>query len=308
MPNRLQTYVLHLWLGLLIIWSGTGWADSASELITKGWEEYQFLSLDQAATYFEQALKANPDPKLEDQARIGLAMTYQFSESGRDIDRAEELYQEVMDRDPSPEIRDLILSNLADLHLAREEKEAAIQFLDELVNTRLDSVLGQDALRRRIHLEAGAYGSEVSRTVANEASQLLSSVSATPEDPKLLPILHDQLGNLYFWLEDYARAAEHFEKFTLLGNADTTSYGSQSKSLYRVAKIYEQKLDQPQRAAEFYRRLILEYPNSNMAYYALEKAAAAGTVSRAEIENLRLSGMTEADLDGLFAAGKGGRR
>lgn len=275
-------------------------------LIRNGWEEYRFLSLDLAEKQFSKALKLELTPEQQAEALVGLAMTLQYAERGRSLDRAEEIYQQVLELQPGEEIKALILSNLADLHLAREEDEEAAPLLSTLMETEIDSVIGQDALRRWIHLQSGPFGSEQSRQVADQASEILSTVTATPERPRLLPILHNQVGGLYFWLEEYERAAFHFELFTTLGSADTTSYGSQASALFRLAQIYEDKLQDRSRAGHFYRRLVLEYPNSNMVYFSLEKAVQFGAMNREEVLAQKLSGMTPEILDELFDAPTGG--
>jgi tetratricopeptide (TPR) repeat protein len=281
-------------------------AENPDELISQGWAEYQFLSLDLSESYFREALEMKLSPEMRQEATIGLAMSLQYPESGRNLQKAEELYQEVLAEEPEGEIHDLVLSNLADLHISRGEEEEALTYLNQLIETRLDTVIGQEALRRRIFLQQGAFGSDSSKKVADEAAALVEGIEGSREDPKLLPILHAQIGTLYFWLEEYEVAARHFELFSLIGSADTTSYGSQATNLYRLAQLYEEKLEDPAKAATYYARLVKEYPNSNMSYYALEKAAAAGTITRMEVIDLNLSGMTNEILNELFVPEQGG--
>jgi len=283
-------------------------AASAQEKIEQGWREFRFLSLELAEQAFQEALELELTPEQVVEAKMGLAMSLQYPESGRDLQKAEAIYRDILSMDPAVEVQALLSSNLADLHLARGETDQALALFNELINTSLNSVIGQDALRRKIHLEGGPYGSETSRRMADEAAERIRDLEWTRERPRLLPVLHDQIGLMYFWLGAYEEAAYHFEQMTLIGSAETTSYGSQSSMLYRLAKLYENELNDAAKAGHFYRRLIVEYPNSNMAYYSLEQAVALGSISREEVQTLNLSGMTADILDDLFStADRGGR-
>jgi tetratricopeptide (TPR) repeat protein len=283
-------------------------APTAEEMLAKGWEEYQFLSLELAEKQFNNALELELTAEQRIQATLGLAMSAQYAERGRDLDKAESLYQEVLSLEPTQDVRDLVTSNLADLYMARGDNDQALEYLDQLVNTRLSSVIGQDALRRKIYLQRGPFGSERSRRVADDAAERIQNLEATRERPRLLPVLHTEIGMLYFWLGDYEKAVYHLEQMTLIGSADTTSYGSQSTMLYRLAKLHENELDDPSRAGHFYRRLILEYPNSGMAYYSLVQAVEFGAMTKQEVRALNLSGMTDEILAELFAGRTGGDR
>lgn len=270
-------------------------------LIRKGWEEYRFLSLDLAEKQFSKALKLELTPEQQAEALVGLAMTLQYAERGRTLDRAEEIYQQVLELQPSEEVQAMVLSNLADLHLARDEEGEALELLNGLIETSMDSVVGQDALRRRMLIQAPEYGTPGSVRVADEAAALLENLDASRERPGLLPLLHEHIGGLYFWAGEYEKAVLHYEQFSLIGSAENTNYGSQSSNLYRLAKIHEDKLNKPSRATQYYRRLVEEFPNSPMVYYALEKTIASGGMSRKEVRDLRLNGVTEEVLDELFS-------
>lgn len=275
------------------------------EPLERAWQEYQFLSLDVADKLFADVLKTENLPDVYwVEAKVGQAMVSQYRERNPDLIKAEMLYQEALAKAPAAEVRALIQSFLADLYASQGNQDQALKLLDALVAEHIDSVVGQDALIRRFIMTQGAYGTPESLAVARQTQADMEriQVALTQSRPYLVPLIHLLLGNLYFWGADPAESVAQFEKFTILGNADSTSYGSQASALYRNAKLCETELNQPERAGRFYRRLVEEYPNSSMSYYALEKAIALGALTRQEADRLRLGGLTPEILDELFAA------
>jgi len=256
-----------------------------------------------AEKLFEDVLKqpgVDADYQLE--AKVGLAMVYQFRERNPDLASAQQLYQEVLSANPKPEVEALVNSFLADLYISLNVKEQALELLDVLVEEDIDTVLGQDALLRQFLITMGEYGSPESLAAADQVLSELNRISVPVSEarPYLIPMINSVLGMTYFWAEEYEKALVQFENFSTLGTAATTSYGSQSSTIYRIANIYENKLNQPEKAGRFYRRLVEEYPNSSMSYYALEKAISLGAYTRDQANNLRLGGLTPQILDELF--------
>jgi tetratricopeptide (TPR) repeat protein len=147
----------------------------------------------------------------------------------------------------------------------------------------------------------GDLGSEQSLAVAREAEALLSVLEVTTQRPLLIPILSSLLGDIYYRAGKYEQAVVHYERYTTIGSAHSTNYSSQASQLYRLAAMHETILNEPARAGHFFRRLATEYSNSQMAYYALEKAVQYKTITRKEVKALRLGGVTEEILDELFA-------
>lgn len=274
------------------------------ETLQRAWQEYQFLSLDAAEALFLETQRLDVDSEYLLEAKIGLAMIAQYRERNPDLDKAEKLYQEALAENPKPEVRALINSFLADLYLSRGDDSEALVVLEALIDENIDTVVGQDALIRRLNLTMGDYASPESIAAAREVEANLDRirVQVSEERPYLIPLIHSLLGRIYFWAEDYVSTVQQFEKFSSLGNANTTSYGSQASSLYRIANIYERQLNQPQQAGIFFRRLVEEYPNSSMSYYALEKSIMLGGLSRHEANKIRLGGLTPEILDELFSA------
>lgn len=277
------------------------------EVLEKAWQEYQFLSMEVAESYFQEALKQDTEELYLQEAKIGLAMVSQFRERGGDLEVSEKLYQDVLEQDPPEETRRLIHSFLADLYLSRGEDEKALDLLNSLIETSPESVLGQDALIRKTILIMGAYGSPESLAAAAEVETILSELDleVSQERPYLLPMIHSLVGDIYFWAANYSKSVVHLDAFSRIGNPETTSYGSQAAMLYRLAKIYENKLNQPELAGQYYRRLIIGYPNVGMSYYSLERAIQYKTITRSEVEDLRLNGLTLEILDELFAQSEG---
>jgi tetratricopeptide (TPR) repeat protein len=290
---------------LLFLWLALGFAVSraagtpAVDDLARAWTEYQFQSFDLAKSFFESAqLTGTAEEKL--QAKTGLAMVAQFNERGADLDKAEALYREVLAAGATGEHALLVRNFLADIHISRGQKAEAMAILDELVDAHLGTVIGQDALIRRVLLTLGEYKSPESLAAAAEAAKRLADVQGSRERPCLLPTLNLMLGDIYFWAGDHATAVGFIENFTTVGTVHTTSYGNQASQLYRLARLYETSLKDPARAGHFYRRLVEETPNSGMSYFSLEKAVALGAFTRQEVGELRMGGLTPALVDELF--------
>lgn len=279
------------------------------EALKRAWQEYQFLSLETAEKFFDQVLKEEEGIEHQIEAEVGLAMIYQYREKSPDLAKAAEVYTKVLGMDPAPPVRNLILSNQADLFREKGNIEKALEMLEQLITTSLDSVTGQDALRRWVDVKASAYGSPESVAVADQAAEWLrkADLQVTRERPLLVPILHSQIGDLYFWAKEYEKAVVHYEAFSRIGSPDNTSYGSQASNLYRLAKLYEERLNDPAKAGASYRRLVLELTNSNLAYYSLERAIQLGAISREDAAALDISGLNKEILDELFSKAEGAR-
>jgi len=279
---------------------GLTWAEEPDPL-ERGWEEYRFLGLDMARNYFSQVVNNDPDPLRVREATMGLAMVAQFAERGRNLDLALELYEQILPEEDDPERNALIRSFLADLHWSRGENEEALAYLNELIEQELDTVIGQDALLRRLIWTMGPYGAESSVNVARETEKLIEKIEASPERPLLVPMLSKTVGLNFFWASMYEDAVRNLERFVTIGTAESTNYSSQASELYRLGSIYEHRLNDPERAGRAFRRLAVEYTNSPMAYFALEKAIEFGAISRHEVEELNIRGLTVELLDELFA-------
>jgi len=287
---------------LLSGWAlGTTPAFAENPALERAWAEYNFQSYDLAESYFQKVLDGEPTPEEALEAKLGMGMTLQFTESGADLDGAKALYEEILDAGLGPERRALVQTFIADIHIERGETEKALAVLDELIRDHAQSVLGQDALIRKLLLTMGPYGSEQSLAAAREAEEVLAGIEASKERPLLVPMIADLLGHIYYWAGQYEKAAGHYETYTVIGTPDTNSYGNHASQLYRLATMYENELNNPEKAGQFYRRLLMETPNSSMSYFSLEKAVELNAIRREEVEALRLGGMPDEVLDELFS-------
>ncbi len=114
---------------VLLFLAWVGFADETvatqePDMLDRAWEEYRFLSLDQAESYFKQVQSKDGDTERVREAKLGLAMIKQYAESGKDLAGAEAMYKEILNEGAQGEVAALIRLNLADILIAAEEEEA----------------------------------------------------------------------------------------------------------------------------------------------------------------------------------------
>jgi len=286
-----------LWLAAI---GSLGAADPAA-LLAEGWQEYQFQSFDKATRLFDEAVGAAADGETRIQARTGIAMVAQFREQGRDLDRAEGIYREILKEGPTGERLCLVQSMLAECLASKGKLEEADRLWDAAVSGFPNSLLAQDALLRRTVAHLKGFDSEESMEAIRylEARRTVFP-PADRERPALSPGFDLLLGDFWFWRKDYARAREAYIRYVAVGSTQTTAYSQRASAIMRIARISEDFLNDSKTAGAYYRMLVEETPNDVRSYFSLEKAARYGAIAPDEVRRLGLYGVTDDILREIF--------
>ncbi len=266
-----------------------------------GWQEYQFQSFKEAARRFDEIEETTPDAAARREARLGQAMTAQFRESGRDPKAAGKTYQQLEEGDASDAVGLLARSMRAELLAEAGDLDDANRIWDEVITGHPDTLIAQDALLRRTLANMCPMVSDQTLEAVHLMARRRERFPApTREHPGLAPVMDAFAGEVYFWREEYGKAREAFIRSAELRTLKTASYHSVANTNMRIARISEVKLDDPKTAGRYYRRLLIDTPNDPRMYYAMERAADLGSVTRAEVEAMELAGFTPELLDSVF--------
>lgn len=276
-------------------------ASESRALLQQGWKEYGFQSFDAAKKQFSLAGRTTDDDADRREAQLGLAMVDQFCETGVDLRGAVEVYRRLLKEDAGDTVAGMAANFLAEALAAQGALDEANRLWAEVISEHADTMVAQDALLRRTVANLAAPRSDRTR----EALEYLEEErkrfpSPTPERPGLSPSMDVLLGDMYFYREEYEQARAAYMRYIDVATVRTTSYPLHAIMRLKIAIMSERYLDDPETAGEFYRRLVLDTPNDQRSWFALEKAVDYGTLTRDEIEALELNGVTPEVLDELM--------
>jgi tetratricopeptide (TPR) repeat protein len=182
------------------------------------------------------------------------------------------------------------------------ELSAANQGWEEVITAYSDTIIAQDALLSRTLYNMKAFDApETLHAIEYLEGKRHLFPEPTPEEPGLSPAFDMIRGDVYFWRKEYHKAVKAYLEYIRIGRIGTISYGNRATVLFKIARIAEEYLDDPQTAGEYYKRIVEETPNDVRSYFALEKAIQYGAVSPEEVQQLRLSGMDDDVIQDLFS-------
>ena len=277
------------------------WADlSKPSALQQAWIEYRFQSYEAAEKFFDEILSKEMGKNWEQEATMGKGMAAQFDERNIRPKKALAYYQKLLNEDLPNEQRALLLlligeaqEGLGDLKEANAAWEKVIQLFPQ-------TLLAEDALLKRTIRNMGELTEE--RTLeavryAEEARQTF--VAPSREDPRLAPVLDNLIGTVYFWRGEYDAARGAFIRNVELASPEKMNYSKVAGGLFRVARVSEKFLNDPETAGAYYRKLVLETPNDVRFFFALEKAVQYGALSMEEVDALRVSGISDEIIEEL---------
>lgn len=280
--------------------SAAGAAESRMAL-DEAWREFFFQMYDSAERLFAQAQRAGADAALRREAEIGAAMVAQFRETGGNADRAIAAYERLLREGIQGPPRALCLCLLAEAYALQGRDADADRLWDEAIAGYPELPIAQDALLRRTVRDLRDLRSERAGAAIRYLEERRKLFPPpTPEAPGLAPAFDFVLGEAYFWRGDLAAARAAWKRYIATASPRVTSYSQYAGVTLRAARVSEQ-LGEPAEAGRYYRRFVEQTPNDARAYFALERAVALGALNREEVVALRLYGLSEADIDRLFA-------
>lgn len=265
------------------------------------WQEYEFQSFKQAARCFDRITETMPDAATLREARLGQAMTAHFRENSRDLKEAKRTYQMLEEADGSDAVGLMARSMRAELLAEEGGLDEANRIWDALITGHPETLVAQDALLRRTVANLGPITSDRTREALQYLERQRRGFPApTPERPGLAPVMDAFAADVYLWRGEYRNARDACMRSAEIRTVKTTSYHSVANTHMRIARLSEKVLNDPETAGRYYRRLLFETPNDPRVYFALEKAVALDSVTRAEVEAMDLQGFTAELLDALF--------
>lgn len=291
--------------GFLVFAGGSAIASDVQELLDQGWAEYAFQSFDEARRQFTLVDRGAGDKASRRQARLGLAMVDQFRESKGDPRRAIDAYRDLRKEDANDEVAVMATSFLAEALVALGNLDEANILWDQVITEHADDIAAQDALLRRTVANLAEPGSDQTlEAVRYLEEQRRRFPPPTQEQPGLAPTMDLLLGDIYFYRGEHEKARAAYMRYVDVATVNTTSYPNHAILRLKIALLSERFLNDPETAGEYYRRLVLDTPNDQRSWFALEQAVRYGTLTRREIEALELNGVTPEILDELMEGTK----
>lgn len=273
--------------------------------LAMAWREYGFHSFDIAGQLFARVLETSRDAAERQQATIGRAMIAQFNTKQRDPEKAIRLYRRLLEEGLTGEPKILVESFLAECYAGTRRRDEANRLWDAIIADQPTSIVAQDALIARTLANMGSWdGEETTQAMSHLAQKRTYLPEPDPDRPGLAPPMERLTANWHFWCGRHRQARDTLIRFCDIATKRTTSYGWYAGTLFRTAQISERLLDDNQTAGRYYRRVITETPNHYQSFYALRRAAELGAIAKQEVRALKLNGITDDVIDGMFDQGK----
>ncbi len=192
-------------------------------------------TIQSALNNYQQVIDKASDPRFVARAMMNLGRVYELRDYPEDIvdmDKAREAYEQVVARFPG------------------------------------DPIAGEAALRAASTLVMAFDEPNYEKVKAGVA--FLEKWLADHPNEELASVMWQYIGDAYFRpLQDYKNALQAYEKVDKLG---WTDQGNQGPWYWRCAQLAERFLDQPEPeiAAKYYAKIIIETPNSGKAYESMQ--------------------------------------
>jgi tetratricopeptide (TPR) repeat protein len=170
------------------------------------------------------------------------------------------------------------LYRLSDLRDRDPEMLARAETIFSRLETEApDSLATQNLLLFRTLRNQTDFSTEESLESARKIEHYLGPVVAeldasTPlpdEQATLAPTMAAYLAGYHYWTGGYPESMKWLKIYDRLG---PTSYSARANTLFRIARIAETKLGDPDTAAKYYRRFNREIRSDNRIFFAGERA------------------------------------
>ncbi len=223
-------------------------------------------------TPIREAAAAGSDIYTEATFCLAVANHHVQPPDGGTIANAKSLYQKVIEQSPGGKWAARAMMNLGRIDELRDYPDDVVnfdsareQYLKVVQTFPNDPIAGEATLRAAATLIMAF--DEPDYTKVKQGIAMLEQWLASHPDEALKSVMWQYTGDAYFRpLADYKNALRCYEEVDRLGWSDK---GNQGPWYWRSAQIAERYLDQPDIAAKYYRKIIVETPNSGKAYESI---------------------------------------
>ncbi len=270
--DKITSRCCALWLALLLaLCSHPARAEEMpSDLLRQAWEEYGLQAFSNAERLFDAVLDSEEASQQERwQAMLGQAFITHYQMPGRDPEEAIEQYEALLKEvGDQGEWRGQILGRLADCYveLTPSQMDKARSLYEEaLLALPSESLLVQETMLRLLssYLQRPDR-SELARGL-QRATELLPRFADTP----FASVFHGLRAEMAFFADDYPLLAEALDSQYRAG---INNVRVKEMVLFRLARLHEVELGNYAQAEDYYRRLAIEVPSSQKAYFAVLRA------------------------------------
>jgi TolA-binding protein len=249
-------------------------SDPAARLLAAGWNELDLVNYPKAQRTFEQVLRSIPTPAQKAEAMFALAHLWQYRQPGADLGKAKRLYEDVVGELGEAPAAPLALMALARMADAPEyEKDRNRKRARELYREIIDRYRGHFLAEEAVLRLAMTYLEELGNVqVENVGVKLLRDFLARKPESSLAPVMHWELGNLYFNRREYRQAVREWIAADALdakapeGRAMSTV--ARAGLYFQIAKVNEKHLKDYATAAKWYEKIVTDVRRENRYYVA----------------------------------------
>ncbi len=245
--------------------------------LASAWVEYGYQNWRTAEKAFELVENDNKSSaKQKQQAAIGLASIVQYRVPGNKPKNAISLYEKILSELGSDKaLQALILTRIGGCHIEKDNQDyekARLFFREAIAIDDMTSLPSQEAALSLISSYMLRPLPDEYRVGIKVAEELLPKLDDSP----FASVAHGMVAKMAFWVGDLPK----FEKELVLQEKKGISSRSvQELALFQIARLNEIELNNPAKAAIYYRRLQKEIPTSTKAYWAGLQADKLKTVN-----------------------------
>jgi tetratricopeptide (TPR) repeat protein len=257
--------------------------------LEEGWKELRYANWPKAQDLLERVRRESADPRERAEATFALANLWQFRRPGPKVERARELYEQVLGEHADTPVAPFAVMALArladtpDLEKDRDPKRAR-ELYERLLRDWPHHRLADEAVLRLalVNLQAATVPPEAVRgemtasvpaadrdRLETEAARLLEPhLKARPTNILAAP-MRIVLGNLY---ARRGRWQDAVDQWVAADAAGVPGLSDRATLYYRIARVAEVELGRYDVAARWYGRIVTDIRRDPRYYVALEAA------------------------------------
>jgi tetratricopeptide (TPR) repeat protein len=241
--------------------------DKFSEDLRKAWEAYGVGNSNLASSYFQKVFDVEQSNDSERvQALYGLAVNAAYGTPERPK-KAKKYFKQIAEQYPQNTVAAWALLKLGQLEGTdtSQQRQIAREYYRRLLEQYPDSL----AIHESVVRLAGTYFHELDPNLTEIGTEILEKHLEKYPDNPLASIMRFRLFYWYAEVEkDYDRAIKHGAKLGEMKMANSDRWGQQ---YWSVAQIYLYKLNEPQEALKWYKKIVDERSRDLFVFPAKQK-------------------------------------